>query len=340
MKLNALLNKIASKNDLTTDEAKDAFAAIMSGNVSPEEIAAFLMGLRVKGESIEEISAAVAIMREKSNKVKAPQGAIDIVGTGGDGTNTVNISTMTALTVAGAGVTVAKHGNKALSSRSGAADVLNILGVNMDAPIPIVEKSIEQAHIGFMLAPLYHPAMKYVQPIRMQLGIRTLFNLCGPMTNPANVTRLLVGTYDKSWAKPMAEVYKNFGAKHVWVVHGDDGMDEITTTTTSHIVELKDGMIREFELDPKDYGIAYASIDDLKGGEPEANGQIIRKILNGEQKGPIYDIVALNAAAALYIAGQADNLAKGLTLAQDSIGSGKALAALEQLIKITNILET
>lgn len=339
MKLTALLNKIADNKDLTADEAAQAFNAIMSGDVSAEEMAAFLTSLRTKGETTEELLGAVSTMREKSNKVKAPVNAIDIVGTGGDSLGTVNISTMTALTIAGAGQTVAKHGSRAFSSRSGAGDVLEVLGVNMAAPIPVVERAISEAHIGFLMAPLYHPAMRYVQPIRVKLGIRTIFNLCGPMTNPAGVKHYLIGCYDTKWAKPMAEILKHFGAKHAWIVRGGDGMDELTTTTTSEVTELKNGKIRRFIFDPKDYGVPYAKLDDLIGGSPAENGEVIADVLSGSQKGAVYDIVTMNAGVALYIAGKAKDIAEGIALAKQSIDSGKAKEALNKLIQITNDME-
>lgn len=339
MKLTALLNKIADNKNLTTDEAAQAFNAIMTGAVSAEEMAAFLTSLRTKGETTEELLGAVSTMREKSNKVKAPIDAIDIVGTGGDGIGTVNISTMTALTVAGAGQTVAKHGSRAFSSQSGAGDVLEILGVNMAAPIPVVEQAIANANIGFLMAPLYHPAMRYVQPIRVKLGIRTIFNLVGPMTNPASVKHMLVGCYDTKWAKPMADILKHYGVEHAWIVRGDDGMDELTTTTTTHVTELKNGVISEFIFDPQDYGIAYANLSNLIGGSPAHNGEVILDILGGMQKGAIYDIVILNAGVALYIGGKASSVADGIELAKQSIDSGKAKEALNKLIKITNDVE-
>lgn len=335
MKITSTLNKIAAQQALTEFEAIDVFEAIMTGQVSNEEMAAFLMGLRTRGETVEELLGAVTIMRQKSNKVKAPEDAIDIVGTGGDDIGTVNISTLTSLIVAGAGATVAKHGSKAFSSSSGAGDVLASLGVNMDAPIKVVEKAICEAKVGFMLAPLYHPAMRYVQPIRQQLGLRTIFNFCGPMTNPASVKRLLVGSFDKKWLVPMANILKHFGAEHAWIVRGNDGIDELTLTTTSHIVELKNGEINEFTFDPKDYGFDYVDISALLGGGPEHNAKIIRHILEGKQKDAVYDVALLNAGAALYIAGKAQDIALGIKMAEQSVEKGKALEALESLIKIT-----
>ncbi len=335
MKITSALNKIASQQALTKQEATHVFETIITGQTSYEEVAAFLMGLRTRGETIEELLAAVTIMREKSNKVKAPSDAIDIVGTGGDHVGTVNISTLASFIVAGAGVTVAKHGSRAFSSSSGAGDVLASLGVNMDASIKIVEKAINTIGIGFMLAPLYHPAMRYVQPIRQQLGLRTIFNFCGPMTNPANVKKLLVGSFDKKWLIPMAETLKNFDVEHAWVVRGDDGIDELTLTTTSHIVELKNGEINEFTLDPKDYGFDYVDISELLGGGPDENAQIIRHILEGHQKDAVYNVALLNAAAALYISGKVQDIPQGLDKAQQSLEQGKALKALEDLIHVT-----
>ncbi len=335
MKITAILNKIADQKNLNQQEAIDVFESIMTGLVSKEEMAAFLMGLRTRGETEEELLGAVSIMRKKSNKVKAPKDAIDIVGTGGDDFGTVNISTLSAFIAAGAGAVVAKHGSKAFSSKSGAGDVLNSLGVNMDAPIDTVEKAIHKAGIGFMLAPLYHPAMRHVQPIRQQLGLRTIFNFCGPMTNPANVKRLLVGSFDKKWQLPMIKILQHFGAEHVWVVRGNDGMDELTLTTTSQVIELKDGKIKEFIFDPKSYGFDYVDISKIQGGGPDENAKILRAVLEGKQKDAVYHVALLNAAAALYISGKALNVEDGLNKAQKSIDQGKALQALESLIIIT-----
>ncbi|MFV0322285.1 MAG: anthranilate phosphoribosyltransferase, partial [Alphaproteobacteria bacterium] len=212
-------------------------------------------------------------------------------------------------------------------------------GVNMAAPIPVVEQAIANANIGFLMAPLYHPAMRYVQPIRVKLGIRTIFNLVGPMTNPASVKHMLVGCYDTKWAKPMADILKHYGVEHAWIVRGDDGMDELTTTTTTHVTELKNGVISEFIFDPQDYGIAYANLSNLIGGSPAHNGEVILDILGGMQKGAIYDIVILNAGVALYIGGKASSVADGIELAKQSIDSGKAKEALNKLIKITNDVE-
>ncbi len=330
-----MLNKIADQKKLSQKEAIEVFEAIMTGLVSKEEMAAFLMGLRTRGETEEELLGAVTIMRQKSNKVKAPSDVVDIVGTGGDDFGTVNISTLAALITAGAGAIVAKHGSKAFSSKSGAGDVLSSLGVNMDAPIEIVEKAIAKVGISFMLAPLYHPAMRHVQPIRQQLGLRTIFNFCGPMTNPANAKRLLVGSFDSRWQRPMVNILKHFGAEHVWVVRGNDGMDELTLTTTSHVVELKDGKIREFTFDPKDYGFDYVDMSEIQGGGPDENAKILRAVLTGEQKGAVYNVAVLNAAAALYIAGKVSDIHQGLAAAKNSIEQGKALQALEGLIEIT-----
>ncbi|OHC75932.1 MAG: anthranilate phosphoribosyltransferase [Rhodospirillales bacterium RIFCSPLOWO2_12_FULL_58_28] len=330
-----LLAKIADARSLSEDEAEAAFNIIMSGEATPSQIGAFLMGLRVRGETVEEITGAVRAMRAKALPVKAPDNAIDIVGTGGDGLGAFNISTGAALVVAGCGVPVAKHGNRALSSRSGAADVLAALGVNLDADLTLVERAIAEAGIGFLMATRYHDAMRHVGPSRLELGVRTIFNLLGPLSNPAGVKRQFTGVYSRDWIEPIAKALGNLGCERAWVAHGADGLDELTTTGPSFVAELKDGRVNCFTVNPEDAGLPRADPADLKGGSPEINAQAVRVMLDGKA-GAYRDIVIYNAAAALIVAGKADNLRSGAALAASAIDSGKAKAALAELVEITN----
>ena len=329
-----LLAKVSDGQSLTESEAEQAFEILMSGDASPSQIGAFLMALRVRGESVDELTGATRIMRDKSLKIEVPKGAIDIVGTGGDAHGTHNISTATALVVAGCGVPVAKHGNRAASSKSGAADVLSALGVNLEAPPELVQQSVAEAGVGFLMAPMYHAAMRHVGPSRVEMAVRTIFNLLGPMSNPATVKRLVVGTFAEQWIEPMAQVLGNLGAEHVWVAHGSDGMDELTTTGPTKIAEFRDGQVRVFEVNPEDAGLARATLDDLKGGTPEENAAAIGNLLGGEP-GPFRDIVLLNAAAGLLVAGRVDNLRSGAELAARAIDEGAALSTLERMLAIT-----
>ena len=330
-----ILNKVAAGNALNAEEAEAAFAVIMSGEATPAQIAALLMALRVRGETVDEIIGAVRTMRAKMDRVNAPAGAIDVVGTGGDGSGTFNISTGAAFAVAGAGVPVAKHGNRALSSKSGAADVLSSLGVNLDAEFPVIEKAMQDAGIGFLMAPRHHSAMRFVGPVRVEMGIRTIFNILGPMSNPAGVTRQFTGVFSKEWVRPMAEALSNLGCEATWVVLGADGLDELTTTGPSYVAALKDGKITEFEVTPEDAGLARVDAAALKGGDPAANAEAIRGLLAGDA-GPYRDIVLLNAAASLIVAGKVDTLKDGAAMAAQSIDSGAARASLDRLVAITN----
>jgi anthranilate phosphoribosyltransferase len=331
--LKPLLAKVADGHSLSESEAAAAFDIMMSGNATPSQIGAFLMALRLRGETVDEITGATRTMREKSLKISAPSGAIDVVGTGGDAHGTYNISTATALVVAGCGVPVAKHGNRAFSSKSGAADVLGALGINLEAPPETVERSIAEAGIGFLMAPQYHSAMRHVGPSRVEMGIRTIFNILGPMSNPAGVTRLLVGTFSDRWLEPMAQVLGNLGAERAWVVYGSDGMDELTTTGPSQVVEYYAGSIRKFEVTPEDAGLQRADLAALKGGDPAHNAAAIGALLAGKT-GAYRDIVLLNAAAALIVAGRTDDLRDGAALAAEAIDSGAAKAALERMLTI------
>ncbi|MEQ8664429.1 MAG: anthranilate phosphoribosyltransferase [Rhodospirillales bacterium] len=330
-----VLAKIADGQPLSEDEAAAAFNIIMSGEATPTQIGAMLMGLRIRGETVDEIAGAVRTMRNKMTPVEAPENAMDIVGTGGDGSGTYNVSTATAFVVAGAGVPVAKHGNKAASSKSGAADVLSSLGINLEADLPLVERAIRDAGIGFLFAPRHHSAMRHVGPSRMEMGVRTIFNLLGPLSNPAGVRRQFTGVFSADWVVPLAEALGRLGSEAAWVVHGMDGLDELTTTGRSIVAELKDGKISTFELEPGDAGLPTAAAADLKGGTPEENAAALRAVLDGEA-GAYRDIVVFNAAASLVVAGVASNLKDGAAQAQQSIDSGAARASLDKLVAITN----
>lgn len=333
--LKPFLARIADGKTLSEEESAQAFDVIMSGEATAAQIGAFLMGLRVRGETVAEISGAVRVMREKALKIKAPPGAIDVVGTGGDGGGTYNVSTAAALTVAGAGVPVAKHGNRAVSSKSGAADVLKALGVNLDCDFALIERAIAEAKVGFLMAPRHHGAMKHVVGPRGEMGLRTIFNLLGPLSNPAGVKRQMTGAFARSWIGPMAEVFGHLGGERAWVAHGSDGLDELTTTGISFVAEFKDGRVTAFEVAPEDAGLARATPHDLKGGDADTNARAIRDLLDGK-KDAFRDIVLLNAAAALLIAGKVGNLKDGAEMAKDAIDRGRAKAALETLVRITN----
>lgn len=325
---------VATGAPLSEAQAREAFELIMTGQVLEPQIGAFLMALRVRGETVDEISGAAQIMREKANKITAPIGSIDTCGTGGDASGTYNISTAAALVVAACGVPVAKHGNRALSSKSGSADVLSALGVNLDASPDVVERAIAEAKIGFLMAPKHHGAMRHVGPTRVSLGTRTIFNLLGPLSNPAGTKHQVIGVFDKAWVRPLAEVLGRLGSERVWVVHGADGLDELSTTGPSHVAEYHAGSVREFEVSPSDADLEVAKMDDLIGGDPDVNAQAIRDILAG-QKSAYRDIVVLNAAAALVVAGKAETLAVAAELAENALDSGQAQATLDQLCAIT-----
>jgi anthranilate phosphoribosyltransferase len=329
------LNTIATDQSLSQDEARDAFEIVMSGEATPSQIGAFLMGLRVRGETVDEITGAVRTMRAKMLPVKAPAAAIDIVGTGGDGAGTYNISTCAALVTAACEVPVAKHGNRAASSKSGAADVLMALGVNLETGPDAIAACIAEAGVGFMFAPQHHAAMRHVGPTRVELGTRTIFNLLGPLSNPAGVKRQIVGVFDRAWLQPLAEVLKTLGAEHVWVVHGADGLDELTTTAATHVAELKDGTITSFEVTPEQAGLPRASLEDIKGGDAGENAAALTAVLAGEPSA-YRDIVLMNAAAALVVSGKAATLGDGVRLAATGIDSGKAAACLRKLVEVSN----
>jgi anthranilate phosphoribosyltransferase len=333
--LKRLIQKVSTGATLETEEVRTALEIMMSGVATPAQMGAFLMALRVRGETVEEITGAAQLMRAKMTRVEAPPGAVDIVGTGGDSHGTYNVSTCSALVAAGAGVPIAKHGNRSVSSISGASDVLSALGVKLDVPPPQVADCIAKAGVGFMWAPMHHAAMKHWAPVRAELGIRTIFNLLGPISNPAGVKRQVVGVFSWQWVEPIAHVLKNLGAEHVWVVHGHDGLDELTTTGATDVAELKGGEIRIFEVTPADAGLQPAKLSDLKGGDAATNAAAIRDVLAGKP-GPFRDIVLLNAAAALIVGGKARELPEGAELAARSIDSGAAQRALEKLVAVSN----
>ncbi|NOZ32400.1 MAG: anthranilate phosphoribosyltransferase [Alphaproteobacteria bacterium] len=335
MDIKPVLAKLAGRHDLTDTEMRTAMGIIMSGEATPAQIGAFLMGLRAKGETVAEIAAAVAVLRQKMVPVKAPAHAMDIVGTGGDGSGTFNISTTTALVVASLGQPVAKHGNRALSSRSGAAEALVQLGVNIELPPAAISRCIQETGIGFMFAPAHHPAMAHVGPARKEMGVRTMFNLLGPQSNPAGVKKYLLGVFSADWVEPVARALLANGATHALVVHGSDGMDEITTTGPTMCAAIAKGAIRTFEINPADAGLPVADGAGLKGGDPAHNAKALREVLAGA-KNPYRDIVVLNAAAALLVCASADNLLEGAIMAAEALDSGKAAATLDQLINISN----
>jgi len=333
--LKPVLARVAEGQSLSVEEAEQAFNVIMSGEAQESQIGAFLMALRQRGETVDEITGAVKTMRAKAVPIDAPDDAIDIVGTGGDGAGTFNISTGAALVVAGCGVPVAKHGNKAASSKTGAADVVTMLGVNLDADFPLIERAIREAGIGFMMAPRHHSAMRFVGPVRAALGIRTIFNILGPLANPAGVKRQFSGVFSKEWVEPMAQSLKNLGSEVAWVVHGLDGLDELTTTSPSFVAELKDGRVSTFEVSPEHAGLSLAAPGDLKGGDGQFNAAAIRMLLDGNASA-YRDVVLFNASAALKVAGKVETLKDGVLMAAQAIDSGRAKASLEKLIEISN----
>ncbi|MFI5000567.1 MAG: anthranilate phosphoribosyltransferase [Reyranellales bacterium] len=329
-----LLAKVGNGDSLGIDEAERAFDIMTSGNATPAQMGAFLMGLKVRGETAEELAGGARALRAKVLRVKAPAGAIDIVGTGGDHHGTYNVSSCSAFVVAGAGVPVAKHGNRAFTSKSGSADVLAALGINLELPIETLEKALVEANVCFLMAPRHHSAMRNVAGPRVELApSRTIFNLLGPMSNPALVKRQLVGVFDRRWLKPVAEALGQLGLERALVVHGQDGMDELTTTTASWAASLENGKVREIEIAPEEVGVKRATLAALKGGDATHNAEAIKKVLAGE-KNAFRDIVVLNSAAALMVAGKSRGLKEGAALAVQSIDTGKAAAALETLKRI------
>lgn len=332
--LKPVISRVAAGEKLSLADTRDAFDIIMSGEATPSQIGAFLMGLRVRGETVEEVAGAASVMRAKALPIRAPAGAIDVVGTGGDARGSYNVSTTAAIVVAGAGVPVAKHGNRALSSKCGSADVLAALGVAIECDTALVQRSLDEAGLCFMLAPRHHSAMKHVGPTRVEMGTRTIFNLLGPLSNPAGVKRYLLGVFAPRWVEPLANVLKELGAERAWVVHASDGLDEITITGPTKVAELKDGKVRTFDITPAQAGLPLGKPEDIKGADAAVNAKAVRALLAGE-KSTFRDIVLLNAAAALVVAGKAADLKEGVALAAKSIDSGKAKATLDKMVSVT-----
>ena len=328
-KIKDLLLRV-TQGPISFNDAEIVFEAIMDGKLSEVEISSFLTSLKVRGESIDELTAAASIMRKKSLKVLKCENSVDIVGTGGDGKNTLNISTASSLTVASTGMKVAKHGNRKISSLAGASDTLEILGINTNMEPKIAEECLERFNFCFMLAPIYHPAMKHVMPVRQELGFRTVFNILGPLTNPASVKYQLIGVYEKSLAIKMVEVLRNLKTKRAWVVHGSDGTDEISITGETYVVELDDGNINEFKINPKDADLKPCNFSEILGGSPNFNAQKIEELVNGEKNG-FFDSVVFNSAAALTISEQAKNLKDGVRIAADTLLSGKTKELIKNL---------
>lgn len=330
-----VIGLLAEGKDLTRDSATRAFQVIMNGGATPAQMAAFLMALRLKGETIDEITGGALAMRAKAQHIKAPKGTIDTCGTGGDAKGTYNISTATAFVLAACDVPVAKHGNRSVSSLSGSADVLTYLGVNVNAETPVVQRCLDECNIAFLMAPRFHPAMRHVAPVRQELGIRTIFNLLGPLSNPAAPDYQLVGVYSKDWVEPLAHALKELGVKAAWVVHGADGLDELTLSGPTSVAELKDGKVRVFESLPGDAGVIGATIDEIRGKTPEYNAHALLHALSGAESA-YRRAVLYNSAAGLMIAGKAANLKEGVVLAKEAIDSGKAHSVLKKLAEISN----
>jgi len=330
------ITKLVEKTDLTGVETEAVMEEIMSGLATQAQIASFLTALRIKGETVEEITGAARVMRSKATRINvAAHNIVDTCGTGGDRSHTFNISTSAAFVVAGAGVTVAKHGNRSVSSACGSADVLKALGVNIDIQPERVEKCVNEIGIGFLFAPVHHPAMRYAIGPRQEIGIRTMFNILGPLTNPAGASCQIIGVYSAHLTETLAHVLLNLGSTHCMVVHGSDGLDEITITGETRVSEGRKGKVRTYQIRPGDYGIKTGTIEDIKGGNADDNAGILMKILQGEM-GQRRDIVLLNAAAGIFVGGKASDLNSAIRVAEESIDSGKALAKLEALKRATN----
>jgi len=331
----SILAILADGKNLPQDMAVRAFQIIMNGGATPAQMGAFLMGLRNKGETVEEISAGALAMRVKAQQLKAPPGAIDTCGTGGDARGTYNISTAVAFVLAACGVPVVKHGNRSVSSQSGSADVLAALGVKVDAGIPVLERCLIQCGICFLMAPKFHPAMRHVAPVRQELGMRTVFNLLGPLSNPAAPDYQLLGVYSKAWVEPLAHVLKTLGTKAAWVVHGSDGLDELTLSGPSSVAELKDGQVRSFEITPEDAGLPRAPLEEVKGKTPEVNAKALTEALSGVES-TYRNAVVYNAAAGLLIAGKVVDLKAGALMAKETIDSSRAYGVLKKLVEVSN----
>ncbi len=333
--IHTVLALLADKKNLPLDNATRAFQIIMNGGATPAQMAAFLTALRLKGETVEEITAGAFALRAKCTKFNAPDGAIDPCGTGGDAKGTYNISTAVAFVLAACGVPVAKAGNRAVSSASGSADVLKTLGVNVDAEPEVMERCIRELNIAFLLAPKYHPAVRHVSPVRQELGFRTIFNLLGPISNPANLTYQLMGVYDKKWLEPLAHALKEIGLKRAWIVHGNDGLDELTLSGASTVAELKDGSVRLFEVTPEEAGLQGASLDELRGGDAEHNAQALKSAISGMESAYRRSVL-LNAAGALVVAEKVQTLKDGVAMAAQAIDSGKAHQVLMKFVDMSH----
>ena len=332
-----ILSKLVAGNDLTKEEAMKAQKMILSGEATQAQIACFLTALRMKGETLDEITGLAMVLRDKANTISPKvDNYVDFVGTGGDCTYSFNISTTSAFVVAAAGVPVAKHGNRSISSKSGAGDVLEALGVNISADPDVVEKCVEEVGIGFMFAPHFNPAMKYVGPVRKEMGIRTVFNILGPLSNPSRAKAMVVGVYSPSLTEVIAGTMANLGVNRGFVVSGEDNMDEFTLTGSSTVSEIKDGKVETYEITPEQFGLKRCKIEELQGGDGAVNAQITKDILSGKERGAKREIVLLNAGAALYIGGKADSIEEGIRIAGETIDSGKAMETLESMVKATN----
>jgi anthranilate phosphoribosyltransferase len=332
-----VIKKLVEGRDLTEEEATSVMEEIMTGTATDAQIASFLIALRVKGETVEEISGLAKVMRDKATRIECQvRPIVDTCGTGADASGTFNISTVSAFVAAGAGVKVAKHGNRSVSSKCGSADLLSELGVNIEAPPDVVARCIDEVGIGFLYAPSLHKAMKYAIGPRREMGIRTVFNILGPLTNPARATAQILGVYEEKLTEPLAVVLSRLGCRHAYVVHGEDGLDEITTTSRTRVSQVSNGTIKNYHLKPEDFGITRAELDQLRGGDPEENSRIALDILKGEL-GPKRDIVLLNAGAAIAVAGLASDIKEGIEMATESLDCGAALDKLEKLKAVTNI---
>jgi len=335
MMIKEAIYKLVNGEDLPFDMAESVMDEIMNGEATPAQIASFITAMRMKGESIEEITACAKSMRKHGTKLKSDKDVLEIVGTGGDGANTFNISTIASLVISAAGIPVAKHGNRSVSSKCGSADVLEALGVNIDIPVEKSENILKAIGICFMFAPRYHSSMKHAAPVRKELGIRTVFNILGPLTSPAAAQYQLLGVYDENLVEPLARVLANLGVKRAMVVHGHDGLDEITLTSSSTVCEVNNGMLNSFFLDPKQFGFHYCKPEDLVGGNPAENAEIARRILNGE-KGPRREVILLNAAVCLYMVYNNVTLRECVRIAEDVIDSKKAMEQLHKFIELSN----
>lgn len=331
------ISLIVQNINLSEAEMAECMKEIMEGKATDAQIGSFLTALRIKGETIEEITAAAKIMREKATTINAPKGVIDTCGTGGDMSHTFNISTATAIVVASVGIPIAKHGNRSVSSRSGSADVLEALGMKIDLPPDKVERCLKETGFGFLFAPLFHPAMKYAIGPRREIGIRTVFNILGPLSNPAGAKRQVLGVFADRLTEPLAQVLGNLGAEDVMVVHGEDGLDEITISNGTRISRFKDGKVDTFYVTPEDFGLERADVKELVGGDKDDNARILLQILRGE-KGPKRDIVLINSAAALAVAGKVEDFKEAVMIAAEAIDSGKAMKKLEEIVRVSNSL--